>query len=317
MCEEEFKIQLEWQSIIKEYLFYSESLNVSDNTLKVRKSLINRFMKYCKMLNCKSPHEVTRKIIRQFLVSQRELGLSASYVNQMLIVIRSFFLFLVDEDYLDEDDNPTDKVRFLKKTKKVTQTFNDEEMKQIIQVSGENGNKYVSNRNKMMVMMMADCGLRVNELVNLKDSDITNDRVFIEHGKGDKQRIVYVSTVLAKQIMKYRRIRNSYFANKSVVKRNLFFLGFGGEPIKNDGVQKMLRRIENKIELREDIRFSPHTFRHYFASSQLRNGADILTISRMLGHADLNTTQIYLSSIVDEELLETAKRTSPLENLHR
>lgn len=313
----DFTVIMEWRGIIKEFLFYSESQNLSKNTIKTRKSLIIRFSVYCQANDCHDPLNVTRKLIRSFMRYERQSGMSASYVNQMLITVRAFYRFLVDEEYLDEDSNPTDKVKFMKKTKKVTETFSDEEMIQIINAAGNHKNKFMSSRNKLIVMMMADSGLRVNELVNLSVDDVSSDRILVRHGKGDRQRVVYVTNILAREVLKYQRFKKSYFKDRRMVDPEFFFVGFKGERLRNDGIQKMLRRIEPQIELRESIRFSPHTFRHYFASSQLRNGADILTVSRMLGHADLNTTQIYLSSIVNEELLESAKATSPLANLNK
>ncbi|MFC7056500.1 tyrosine-type recombinase/integrase [Enterococcus alcedinis] len=85
--------------------------------------------------------------------------------------------------------------------------------------------------------------------------------------------------------------------------------------MKNDGVQKVVKRIGLKCEIRATVRVSPHTFRHWFAQSQLKNGISIFTLSKLLGHESISTTQGYLVGLADDSLIQSAIATSPLLNI--
>lgn len=312
--EQNITIEISWHEAITEFILTKESEGYERATIKNYKSTLERFKGYCVDNHCLKPSEVNKGVIKKYLLIQ-QANHSNDYVNAILSKIRVFYDFLCYEEYLKDYQDPTLRLKFLKKQKKLLVVFNDNEVLQMIHEASKQKNQFYAERDKLIITILADCGLRVNELVNLRNQDVTQEYIFIAKAKGKKQRMVYVTKNVAKQVMKYKRVRDAFFKEKQVYDSNMFFRNFRGEHMKNDGVQKMLKRIGAKCDIRKDVRISPHTFRHWFAQSQLKNGISIYTLSKLLGHDSINTTQVYLNGIADEELVRSAIETSPLLNL--
>lgn len=314
--EEELDVEIvvSWYSSLKELVLVKTSEGYKKETIKNYKTGIQSFIDYCVEHGVHTPAEVTRSTLRAYLTGFREEH-SASYCNSRLSQIRAYYDFLVQEDYLTEYQDPTRRIKFMATKQKLLVVFNDDEVAQIIQEAGKQRNKFHAERDKLMLMIMADCGLRVNELTNLKDENVSTESIFIDKAKRRKQRLLYVTPPVAQQIIKYRRVRDAYFKAKRIPKNKMLFRNFRGENMKNDGVQKIVKRIGLKCNIRDTVRVSPHTFRHWFAQSQLNHGVSIFTLSKLLGHESINTTQGYLRGLADEALIQSAIATSPLLNI--
>ena len=115
---------------------------------------------------------------------------------------------------------------------------------------------------------------------------------------------------LKKALMKYDRVRENYFAYKGI--DDYYFLSYTGRMLTNSGMEHMIKRRCKGIE---GIRCSPHTFRHFFAQQSLKQGRDLYSISRQLGHENLQITSIYLRSLQDEDMIKIAKENSVLQNM--
>lgn len=313
---EQVDVSVGWGDSLREFLLVKQSEGYKKDTLKNYRSALNKFMEYCIKNDCKSPENVSKAVLRAYITELQQKH-SASYVNGIISKIRGFYFFLCSEDYMSEYNDPTIRVKFLKTPQKVIGVFNDDEVIQMIEAAGSQKNKFHAERDKLMFMIMADCGLRVNELVSLENDDVFTDKLFVSHGKGDKQRMIYLTPQVGKQLIKYQRVRDAYFKGKNIPKNKMLFRNFRGEHFRNDGVQKVVKRMAARCDIRPEVRPSPHTFRHWFAQSQVKNGVSIYTLSKLLGHSSINTTQIYLQGLTDEELLESAIKTSPLMNISK
>lgn len=311
---EDFTVNLSWHSAIKEFLLFKKAEGFTAGTLKGYKSTLAIFSEYCLSFHIMSPADVPKKAVRSFQVHM--LGRhSTGYCNAHLSRLKGFYGFLCDEDYIPAHADPTLRLRMASTTEKKLVIFSDKEVMEFIDTAGNQRNKFFASRDKLLIMMMADAGLRVRELISLEDRDVTDDYIFVRRGKGKKQRMVYCSPTVAKEVLRYKRVRDAYFESKGIPVNGMMFRNRDGGYLKSDGVQKMLKRLKAKVTVRAEVRVSPHTFRHYFAQSQLRNGCDILTLSKLLGHSSLNTTQVYLRGLADEELVQSAISTSPLMNI--
>ncbi|MCJ0556580.1 tyrosine-type recombinase/integrase, partial [Enterococcus cecorum] len=109
-------------------------------------------------------------------------------------------------------------------------------------------------------------------------------------------------------------IRNRNNKERKIAE-NLFLNKTGAEIKTVANLQTMIKETAIKANVRESVRASPHTFRHYWTVKNLNLGQDIFTISKILGHSKLDTTKIYISSITDEQLITKAKQTSPLSDI--
>ena len=134
------------------------------------------------------------------------------------------------------------------------------------------------------------------------------------HGKGNKERHVPISPYLRKVMLKYERMRDYYFDDKQVHYDN-YLLSRTGRPLTKEALEHIFNQANQKASVRENIRCSPHTARHYFAQTCLRNGLDVYSVSRLLGHENINITKRYLQSLEDRSIVEMASQSTPLFNL--
>ena len=246
--------------------------------------------------------------IKKFLVVMSNKGRKPQYVNDLLKAFKCYFKYAYTERYTDT--LITDKVKNLKMPKTVIKTFTNTHVKKMIEYY--KGSDYLSIRNKAIMHVFFDTGMRLNEVMTLKDEQIKDDYILV-HGKGDKERVVPKSPLLAKILFKYTNTRNSYFAFKATP--GYTFLSKNGKPLTHEAVERLVKEAGRFAEVGEDIRVSPHTCRHTFAQMQLKNGLDLYTLSRLMGHENISITQRYLEGIKDKEVIWAATRTSPLMNL--
>ena len=97
--------------------------------------------------------------------------------------------------------------------------------------------------------------------------------------------------------------------------KEYLFLSFSCRKLSLEAVERIVKQATEKAKVRPEIRSSPHTCRHYYAQAQLRNGCDVYTLSRLLGHENISITKRYLQSITDNQILELALKTTPLSNI--
>jgi integrase/recombinase XerD len=192
--------------------------------------------------------------------------------------------------------------------------FNDNEI--VNMVKYWKGTTYTATKNKLMISLLIDTGIRVGELCSLLIENVEDDHIKV-NGKGNKWRIVPISFQLRKLMMKYERKR------KEVLEKNnkeLDYYFFNQHKHKYESVspiQKMIKYTAQKVKVRSSVRASPHSIRHYYAIKSLSLGTPITQLSKNLGHESIRTTEIYLSQITNEQVIsEQMKKTvSPLSKI--
>jgi len=235
-------------------------------------------------------------------------GRTTNYVNDLLKAFKVFFRYAFEEDYTDQ--LLTQKIRSVKGEKTIIRTFTEEELKQMI--AYYQGHDYLTIRNKVILLMLIDTGIRLSELTSLTEEQIKYDYIIIR-GKGSKERVVPKSPQLSKWLIKFQAVRKSYFAFR-IVPDNLF-LSKNAKPLTNTMIDRIVKDAGRGCGVSSDIRVSAHTFRHTYAQYQLKSGLDIYSLSRLLGHENISITQTYLNGMRDREILKQAQNTSPLMNL--
>lgn len=242
----------------------------------------------------------------QYLIGK---DLSPSYVNGILKCLRAFFKFALSEEYITA--NPVTKVNWQREGKVLIETFTDEEVHALLNAFNFSG--YLQARNKLILAIAFDTGARNTEICTILNSDI-RDNVILIHGKGNKERHVPLTPYLKKLLIKYQRIKEDYFDDKIIPYENLL-LSRTGRPMTKEAMEHVFKQAAAKTNIRQEIRCSPHTARHYFAQTHLRNGLDVYSVSRLLGHENINITKRYLQSMQDASIVEMAVKTSPLRNI--
>ena len=297
-CLDEFKLDCQLRRL-------------SDRTIKGYYNNTLNFLTYAE-----KHHEITEvdeirtvhiKHYIQYLLNKK---LAATYINGILKCLRAFFRFAIQEEYICT--NPALKVKTQKEPKVLIKAFNDDEVRSLL--SAFDYSTFLSARNKMVLAIAFDTGARNTEICDIKRDDI-RDNVILIHGKGNKERNVPISPYLRRVMLKYERMRNYYFDDK-VIPYDNYLLSRTGRPLTKEALEHIFNQANQKAKVRESIRCSPHTARHYFAQSCLRNGLDVYSVSRLLGHENINITKRYLQSLEDHAIVEMAAKASPLFNLN-
>lgn len=300
------------EDVYKEYLYDLEIKNYSPRTIKGYKNNNKAFLNYLKNeFDIDEIEDVTTKQIKSYLMNLKNKGLSELYINNIQKCFRSFFNFMVEEGYVAEKRNPMLSVKFMREPKVIIKTFDDSEIKRMINVY--DSKNYLGIRNKLIIMFFVDLGIRNLELCTLTHLEVMDTVIRIK-GKGNKERHLYISPLLKKYMIKYQRIKQEYFKDKIMTDNN-YFLSRNGKELTVGAIENIVKIAGKRAKVRNSIRCSPHTIRHYYAQKQLRLGLDVYSLSRLLGHESTIITTRYLQSLNDEKIVELAKSTSPLSNL--
>ena len=212
----------------------------------------------------------------------RDRELNASSRARMIVTIRGFFRYLTDKTH-QLKENPVRELDSPKPHKALPRYLTLEESRRLLSsVDGKN-----KTRDYCILCLFLNCGLRVSEMVGLNLTDIRQDSLLI-HGKGSKERVVYLNDAAAEAINNWLLERKSIAA----VDKNALFLSSRRTRMSVDMVQVMLKK--NLLRAGLDAgQYSPHKLRHTAATLMLQNGVDVRTLQEVLGHESLNTTQIY------------------------
>ena len=225
--------------------------------------------------------------MRDFLASLNEVGINARSQARLLSSMRSFYHFLKLEKYIDNDN--TELLKSPKIGIHLPEVLTLQEIDDIINTIDLS--KSEGQRNRAMIEMLYSCGLRVSELCGLKLSDLYLKEQFIRvTGKGDKQRLVPISSRAIAELEAYFEDRN-----RIEIKRGYEDYVFISErlkkPLSRITVFHIIKELVSDAGINKVV--SPHTFRHSFATHLLEGGANLRVIQAMLGHESISTTEIY------------------------
>ena len=202
-----------------------------------------------------------------------------------LTVFNSFYKYLVFMDKIKS--NPCDGIKAPKLEKKLPTYLTNEEIAKLFNIRLT---KPVDYRNKAILEVMYATGARISEVINLELNQIDFEECIIRVvGKGKKERIIPLDDVAIEALDNYINNYRPFLIKNETC--NYVFLNKNGVKISRQMIFKMLKNLANKAGITKEI--SPHTLRHSFASNLLNNGADLRVIQELLGHENLETTEIY------------------------
>ena len=277
----------------RQYLKLEKSL--SDNTVDAYLTDLDKLLAYLTLENI-NILDVRLENLEDFSAGLHDIGIHPRSQARILSGIRSFYRFLIMEDYLESD--PTELLESPQTGFKLPEVMTVEEMDLLIG-SIDRGTKE-GQRNRAILETLYSCGLRVSELCNLKLSELYFEEGFIKvEGKGSKQRLVPISPRAIKEI-------RLYFTDRNLMKikpgfEDFVFISNFGKNISRIMVFHIIKELAERIGLKKKI--SPHTFRHSFATHLLEGGANLRAIQCMLGHESIGTTEIYTH--IDRNMLRS------------
>ena len=301
---------MEINVVIQEFGFDCKIRKLSPKTIENYQKQLTYLQRYLADEHNTTLIEAVRSIhIKQFLAMMDEKGRKPQYINDLLKVFKTFFNYCEKEGHIKT--SPAASIRNMKQPKVVIMTFSENEIRGLL--NHFNGRDFISMRNKTIIALLFDTGMRLAEVINLRSEQI-HDEYILVHGKGNKERLVPVSPFLAKQLLRYRTVRDSYFEDKRFPE-GFVFVSNRGKHLTPEVIGMSLKQAAKEVGVNPQVRVSPHTCRHTFAHLQLKNGLDLYSLSRLMGHENVAITQRYLAGLQNTEIVKAAQKTGVLFNL--
>ncbi len=285
----------------KEFIdFIQFEKRASNNTLLAYSNDLFQFVNYLDTVyEIKSITEVGHTIIRSWVVSLVEQKNSSRSINRKITTLKSFYKFLIRQNIILED--PMLKILSPKVPKRLPSFIEKDKMDTLLDDTFF-GDDFEGIRNKLIIEVFYATGIRLSELINLKQSNVDLYLCQIKVlGKRNKERIIPFNTILKEQIQQYIIL-------KADVKNEFFFINKNGKKLYEKFIYRLVKTYLSQITSAK--KKSPHVLRHSFATHMLNNGADLNAIKELLGHTSLAATQIYTHNTV-EKLKSIHKQAHP------
>jgi integrase/recombinase XerC len=249
-----------------------------------------------------SVEQADHHLIRKWIVSLMDMGITARSVNRKVSTLKSFYKFLMREGVLEK--NPTDRIIVPRMSKKLPVFVQESEMNRLLDGRFFTDD-FQGKRDKAVISLFYGTGIRLSELKDIRLSDFNVQEKMVKvHGKRDKERLVPFPLEILTVVTEYITMRNELFGDSSP----MVFLTEKGDPI----YSKLIYRIvKNHLSLVTTLdKRSPHILRHSYATHLLNRGADLNAIKELLGHANLAATQVYTHTTF-EKLKTVYKQAHP------
>jgi integrase/recombinase XerC len=296
---------MELKTAISKFIEYCESeKNYSQLTLVSYMTALGQFYDYIaeEFSNQPDVGEITANDIRPYLGWMHDRGLSRKSMQQKISAVKSLFKFLYKKNIITK--NPSSLIPVPKSEKMLPSFLLQSETTLLLDnFELEKPSDY---RDRALIELLYSCGMRISEALALDiDSiDVQNRQVRVL-GKGRKERIIPVGKKALDAISEYKEVRRSM--QKSAGEKALF-LSAHGSRLGAVAAYRITKRLLSGVT--ESKKKSPHVLRHTFATHLLDQGADIQSVSEMLGHSSLSTTQIYTHLSI-ERLKDAYKKAHP------
>ena len=268
-------------------LFLKFDLRLSDNTVKSYNNDLNKYIEFLSdNKKIKSLNSVQYDDVRNYIAFLTKNKQRPSSINRNISSIKKFHLYLLDNEIVS--NNPSDLIESQKNRRNFPDTLSVEEINKIL--DSVEGNSVIDIRDKSILTLLYSSGLRVSELVNLELSNIFLDQDYLKIiGKGKKERLVPIGLKAKKQLIYYiDKSRNNISSSYS---KGYVFLSYRSKQLTRMAVFNIIKKYTVLSSISKKV--SPHTFRHSFATHMLEGGADLRVVQELLGHENINTTEIY------------------------
>lgn len=274
---------MEINQAIYEFLrFCIVERNLSKETVESYKIDLDSFLKSYE--NIIDTNQLSKNDIDTFVFDLSINGYSSATIRRRISCLQTFYAFLESEDI---KKNILVKIDMPKLENKLPSFLNDDEVNLLLNFYNQDTKNSI--RNKAIINILYSCGLRVSELINLKIDNINNSDYLIKvSGKGNKERLIPIRKEAYNDLINYiDNVRSKII----IVDKKYLFLTNGGKKISRQLVNQILDKAAKECNIDKPVH--PHTLRHSFATQLINNGASLRIVQELLGHSNLETTQIY------------------------
>lgn len=296
----------DFDSAIELFLREGKIRNISPHTIAFYRRELGLFKSILERQHVNTdPNLITDKAIKEHIVLyMMDQGQKETSINCVLRSARALFNFLVREGQLEQ--SPMSNVSLVKQKKSVVAAFSAGQLRAIIEQADKS--TFVGLRDRVIMMLFIETGVRVRELVDINVNDIVwREGVIVIDGKGYKQRAVPFQETMRKELARYVDVRGT-------LDHDRLFVTVDNTPITIRQVQEQISQYGRKAGVK-GVRCSPHTFRHTFAKMSVQNGASMFALQAVLGHATLDQVRAYVH-LFGHEVRKEHRRFSPLEKMY-
>lgn len=286
--------------------FLQVEKDASELTIKSYREDLLLLMEFFEEANGRilKPAEVTPLDLRAFVSSLHESGYAKSSIARRLACLRSFFRFAQREGLVDT--NPAKPLRNPRRERKLPHFLSTEEIAKLL--NAPSSTTAMGLRDRAILETMYSAGVRVSELVGMNDGDIDRRQGVVRvRGKGKRERLAPLGSYALRALERWQAKRE-LAADEATDAAAPVFTNRFGRRLTTRSVARMLEKYLKQLGL--DLRTTPHTLRHSFATHLLDRGADIRSVQELLGHKSLVTTQIY-THVSTAGLLEVYEQAHP------
>ena len=277
--------------------------NASPHTVKAYTNDLAGFAEYA---GPQGWSDIDHVLIRGYLSSLYERGLSKTSVARSLAAVRSLYKWLAQEGVVEQ--NPASLVATPKLPKKLPRVPTVEEVCNVLD-SGMPEESAFAERDQVIVEMLYSCGIRNSELTGINLDDVRwSNEIILVRGKGRKERYVPFGDSAAQAVRAYLPVRKKVLEETKRGAEKALLINLRGSRLTTRSVGRIVKRIAVSRGLSPDVH--PHTLRHAFGAHMLEEGADLRAIQEMLGHERLSTTQRYTQLTV-KHVMDVYDRTHP------
>ena len=285
------------------FIFDRQAQNLADGTIRFYKTKMKLFIGFLDSLGISKITDITPQTIRSYLVFMEEKGHNPGGIHAAYRTVKTFLNWWEAESEPQNWRNPIKRVRAPKVPVEILEPVKPNEALKLLSVCDTK--TFLGLRDCAIILTLMDTGVRASELVSMtrKDLDLSKGKIVIRKGKGKKYRIVFISEKTQQVIKRYLEERTDF-------KRFLWVTNRESQ-LTYSGLRQIIRRRSKDANINPP---SLHSFRRYFALQMLRNGVDIFSLQKLMGHADIQILRRYLQQT--EEDIRTAHRLGgPVNNL--
>jgi integrase/recombinase XerC len=247
--------------------------------------------------------DVNHSYIRSWMASKKENGLSAKSINRKISSLKSFFKYHLKTGSIDS--TPMNRVISPKTSKRLPIFVQEGDMQKLVETLNQSADDWKSLNTKMLITIFYATGMRLSELIGLKEKQIDFSKFQIKVlGKGNKERIIPVSKDIIDMIKNYQQLKKKDFEKTA---ETLLVTEKGKKMYPKYAYLLVNQVLGNARSLDKK---SPHVLRHTFATQLMNNGADLNAVKELLGHSSLSSTQIYTHNTI-EKLKDVYKKAHP------
>ncbi len=287
--------------VIPEYLKHLQIIGRSYYTIRNNKYGLREFCRFLAEEKIYHIENLTSEIMAEyqqelaFKLTQKGTPMTLRTQGNMLAIAKNFTLFLKEEDYLLRD--PGAKIKLPKKPKRLPKVIlSGPEIKQLMKGQDTQSNR--GYRNRVVMEILYDTGIRRAEVANIKlhDLDLDSGYIHIRSGKGDKDRVVPLSSRVCNLVKSYIMVvRPTFLQGKD---EGFLILNRWGNKMDANGIWAVVKRCAHLAGIKKNV--STHTFRHTCATHMLKHGAPVRHVQELLGHESLESTQIYTRVTIND-----------------